>query len=474
MDRTAASPLKPNDADFTEQGLRRFKPYPEYKDSGVEWLGKIPAHWQGMPLKRWVAIKITDGPHETPEILPEGVPFVSAEAMQNGYINFDAKRGFISEQVHQQYCLKCHPRRDDLFLCKSGATTGKVVIIDTDEEFSVWSPLAQIRPNPHIILPRFLFYALQAEYVQDQVRRCWSAGTQPNIAMGAIEGLFVTAPPLEEQSKFINFIDARTTKLDALIAKKERLIELLQEKRIALISQAVTKGLDPNVPMKDSGIEWLGEIPSHWNLIPLKYCTVKKANAIKTGPFGSQLLSSEMTSGEIKVYNQRTVLDHDFISGDNYITQDKFKDLISFMVEPGDILLTTRGTIGRCAVVPKDSEKGILHPCLMRVQPDISIIVPEYLVLLIQDSILVQTQIKLASNATTIDVIYSETMKEIKIPLPPLKEQLVITAAIDRETSKVDAMIAKIREAIDRLKEYRAALISTAVTGKIDVREEIT
>src|SRR4030042_1761451 len=116
--------------------------------------------------------------------------------------------------------------------------------------------------------------------------------------------------------------------------------------------------------MKDSGVEWLGEIPAHWNLIPVKYCAAKKANAIKTGPFGSQLLSSEMMSGEVKVYNQRSVLDFDFISGDNYITQDKFKDLISFMVEPGDILLTTRGTIGRCAIVPKDAEKGIIHPCL--------------------------------------------------------------------------------------------------------------
>lgn len=454
--------------------LKGFKPYPEYKDSGVEWLGRIPAHWQGMSLKRWVAIKITDGPHETPELLSEGVPFVSAEAMQDGRINFDAKRGFISEPVHRQYCRKCHPRREDLFLCKSGATTGKVVIIDTDEEFSVWSPLAQIRPNHHIILPRFLFYALQAEYVQEQVRCCWSAGTQPNIAMGAIEGLFVTAPPLEVQRKCIDFLDRETAKIDELVAKKERLIELLQEKRTALISQVVTKGLDPNVAMKDSGVEWLGEIPAHWNLIPVKYCAAKKVNAIKTGPFGSQLLSSEMMSGEVKVYNQRSVLDYDFISGDNYITQDKFKDLISFMVEPGDILLTTRGTIGRCAIVPKDAEKGILHPCLMRVQPDISIIVPEYLVLLIQDSILVQTQIKLASNATTIDVIYSETMKEIRIPLPPLQEQLVITAAIDRETSKIDAMIAKIREGIDRLKEYRQALISAAVTGKIDVRGETT
>ena len=214
------------------------------KDSGVEWLEKIPAHWRGMPLKRWVAVKITDGPHETPEILPDGVPFISAEAVQDGRINFESKRGYISEELHRQYCRKCKPQRDDLFLCKSGATTGKLAIVDTDEEFSVWSPLAQIRANPKIAMARFLFHALQAEYIQDQIRRGWSAGTQPNIGMGIIEMIFVVAPPLEEQRVIVSVVDRETAKIDAMIAKVREGIEKLKEYRTALISAAVTGKID--------------------------------------------------------------------------------------------------------------------------------------------------------------------------------------------------------------------------------------
>ncbi len=229
---------------ITRAVTKGLDPAAPMKESGVEWLGEVPAHWRGMPLKRWVAIKITDGPHETPEILPDGVPFISAEAVQDGRINFELKRGYISEELHRQYCRKCRPKREDLFLCKSGATTGKLAIVDTDEEFSVWSPLAQIRANTQIAMPRFLFHALQAEYIQDQIRRGWSAGTQPNIGMGIIEMIFVVAPPLEEQRVIVSVIDRETAKIDTLIAKVREGIEKLKEYRTALISAAVTGKID--------------------------------------------------------------------------------------------------------------------------------------------------------------------------------------------------------------------------------------
>jgi type I restriction enzyme S subunit len=117
---------------------------------------------------------------------------------------------------------------------------------------------------------------------------------------------------------------------------------------------------------KDSGVAWLGEIPAHWRVVPIKRHLPPKASAIKTGPFGSQLLSSEMNDSDVKVYNQRTVLDSDFEQGENYISEEKFRELSAFQAFPGDFLITTRGTIGRCAIVPERSEKGILHPCLMR------------------------------------------------------------------------------------------------------------
>jgi type I restriction enzyme S subunit len=179
-----------------------------------------------------------------------------------------------------------------------------------------------------------------------------------------------------------------------------------------------------------------------------------------------------MMADEIKVYNQRNVIDRDLAQGDEYITLEKYKELLSFAVLPGDILVTTRGTIGRCTIVPEGAEQGILHPCLMRIQADPQRLLAEYLSLLIQDSSLVQTQLFEKSNATTIEVIYSGTMREVLIPLPSLSEQHAISAYLNQEMAKLDALIIKVQVAIERLQEYRTALISAAVTGKIDVREQ--
>jgi type I restriction enzyme S subunit len=223
---------------------RGLDPNVATKDSGAEWLTQIPAHWSGTALKRWVGGKVTDGPHETPEFIDDGIPFVSAEAVYDGRINFHSRRGHITPELHMQYIRKVHPQRDDIFLVKSGATTGKLAIVDVDFEFSVWSPLALIRANLDKISPRFLFLALHADYVQNQIQRTWSAGTQPNISMAAIERLYVVAPSLAEQHAITAYLDREMAKIDALIARVQGMIDRLQEYRTALISAAVTGKID--------------------------------------------------------------------------------------------------------------------------------------------------------------------------------------------------------------------------------------
>jgi len=224
--------------------------------------------------------------------------------------------------------------------------------------------------------------------------------------------------------------------------------------------------------MKDSGIDWLGKIPAHWDLLSLKRCVLPKAGSIKTGPFGSQLLAADMQGEDVKVYNQQTVIDRDFLKGDVFISHQKFQKLKAFEIFPGDVLVTTRGTIGRCAIVPLESDQAILHPCLMRIQLDPNQLIREFITLLIQESYLVKTQLALSSNATTIDVIYSDTMSRVLVPKPPLHEQHSIINWLDERTAEIDRLNIIISGAIDRLKEYRAARISAAVTGKIDVRRE--
>ena len=223
---------------------RGLDPDVPMKDSGVEWLGEIPEHWTGLPLKRWVATKITDGPHETPELLPNGIDFISAEAVSGGVIDFERRRGFISPELHAQYSRKCKPVRDDILICKSGATTGKLAKVDTAIDFSIWSPLALVRSDSSRISPRFLNTVLEADYVQNQIRRTWSAGTQPNISMGDIERLYVMAPNLGEQAEILAHIDEEIGGFGQLITKVREAIKRLRELRTALISAAVTGRID--------------------------------------------------------------------------------------------------------------------------------------------------------------------------------------------------------------------------------------
>ncbi len=245
-----------------------FPAYEKYEDSGVEWLGEVPAHWEVAAIKHIVSTPVTDGPHETPEFIDEGVPFVSAEAVSSGEIDFSKIRGFIAEADHDRYCQKYKPEVGDIYMVKSGASTGTTAIVEADREFSIWSPLAAIRCNDGSA-PRFVLNFLRSRNFQEGVTLNWSFGTQQNIGMNVIENLHITRPPIHEQTAIASFLDAETSKIDGLVAEQRRLIELLKEKRQAVISHAVTKGLNPNAPMKPSGIPWLGDVPEHWICVTL-------------------------------------------------------------------------------------------------------------------------------------------------------------------------------------------------------------
>jgi type I restriction enzyme S subunit len=251
-----------------------FSSYGNYKDTNVAELGEVPAHWNVVPLKHVVETPITDGPHETPEFIDDGIPFVSAEAVSSGEINFSKSR-FISHADHHKYSKKYKPRRDDIFMVKSGATTGVVALVSTDRDFNIWSPLAVVRCS-RLAFPRYVLQTMRSRNFQESVILNWSFGTQQNIGMSVIENLRIPLPPIPEQNQIARFLDHETARIDALIEEQQRLIELLKEKRQGVISLAVTKGLDPTVPMKDSGVEWLGEVPAHWVVGPLRwYATIQ-------------------------------------------------------------------------------------------------------------------------------------------------------------------------------------------------------
>jgi len=215
-------------------------PEVEMKDSGVEWIGEVPKHWKNLSLKRVVSTKITDGPHTTPDFLDEGVPFVSAEGVENGTINFQKIRGYISEEADKEYSKKCKPQYGDIFIVKSGSTTGKVGYVETYQNFNIWSPIALVRINENYGISRFIFYSLSSEYFQKQIQLSWSFGTQPNIGMGIIENLRVILPPSDEQKSIVQILEKRLVSIDKTLRKDKDRINLLLEYRQSLISEVVT------------------------------------------------------------------------------------------------------------------------------------------------------------------------------------------------------------------------------------------
>ena len=446
-----------------------FRKYGGYKESGIEWLGEIPYGWDLIPLKYVSRINT--------HTLPEGTdPDYEFDYVDIGSVSDGS--GITKTERMKYASAPSRARRlvqkGDVIISTVRTYLRAIAPITRDAEnlvvstgFCVVSPINELKSG-------YCLYLLQAPFFVETVVAQSVGVSYPATNASDIANIRIPIPNVEEQKQIVAFLDTETTNIDTLIDKQEQLITLLQEKRQVVISHAVTRGLNPNVKMKDSGIEWLGAVPEHWEVKKLKHILLRKKDSIKVGPFGSQLTTRDMEGVDIKVINQRNVIDNNFDFGDNFINHEKYIELRAFTIFPGDILITTRGTIGRTAIFPNNNGTSILHPCLMRLQVDEKYWLKELIALIIQGSGYFLEQLKFLSNATTIDVIYSENLKNVTIALPPThEEQKRIIAFLDKETAKIDTLIEKCETAIELLKERRTALISVAVTGKIDVRNAV-
>lgn len=222
------------------KGLDKSAPM---KDSGVEWIGEIPEDWSIQKILYQLKMPITDGPHTTPELFSEGVAFVSAEAVScgNGRIDFNHIRGYISEEFYRECCLKYIPEMDDVYMIKSGATTGRVSIVTTLEpKFTIWSPLAVMRCDKSKMIPKYLYYAVQSIQFQGQVALGWSFGTQQNLGMRTLEQLKILVPNIEIQQQVADYLDKNCADIEKLIEIKQKKIDMLNEYKKSLIYEYVT------------------------------------------------------------------------------------------------------------------------------------------------------------------------------------------------------------------------------------------
>ena len=443
--------------------MKAYPSYKEYKPSNVDWLGEIPEHWEVKKLKDIVSIPITDGPHETPELVSEGVPFISAEAISSGKIDFEKRRGDISGEDDLRFSLKYSPKKFDIYIVKSGATTGVSAIVETETHFNIWSPLAVVRcASSHH--PYFILNYIRSKQFQTAITLYWSFGTQQNIGMNILSDLHIVSPPFSEQKKIADFLDRETAKIDSLIKKRNDLIKLLQEKRSAVISHAVTKGIDPTVRLKPSNVDWLGEIPEHWEVKKLKYTA-----SIKTGfAFNSEDYDDE----GVPLIRISDIAQDGTISLNNtkYLPQTFAKKYSEFYVNKNDILMAMTGaTIGKAGRYTQDNT-ALLNQRVCKFMP--KKLNNDFLWFLLKSNQYCE-YIKITSLGGAQANISDNLLLDFLATIPPFSEQQEIVDFLDRETAKIDSLIEKEKQIIEKMKEYRTALISAAVTGKIDVRGEV-
>ena len=434
--------------------------YPEYKDSGVEWLGTVPAHWDAWKIRHAFG-KVGSGttpPSDASEWYLGGtIPWVTTGELRETVVKETAK--YITQAAVEKFsALRLHPK-GSLAIAMYGATIGRLGILGVD---ATTNQACCVLSSPQELTVRFVFYWLLG-FKQQIIDLYASGGGQPNISQETISSLRIPAPNMEEQAAIATFLDHETGKIDALIAEQEKLIALLAEKRQATISHAVTKGLNPDVPMKDSGVAWLGEVPAHWAVKKMKWVA-----EMESGHTPDKKVPAYWDEGDIpwvSLNDTGFLKDNDYISETAYnVTQQGIENSSARLLPPRVVVFSRDATIGRCAITTRPmavSQHFIAWVCG-------DSIVPEYLLLRLRS--MTQELDRLTSGAT-LKTIGMPDVRTLVTPVPPLEEQRAIIDFISSASEKLDALSAEAQCAAELLKERRVALISAAVTGKIDVRK---
>jgi type I restriction enzyme, S subunit len=441
-----------------------YSTYPEYRDSGFKWIGNIPESWEVRRLKNVLDSPVTDGPHSTPNFLHEGIPFLSVDGIQDGELQFESCR-FVSVEDHQQFAKKAAPRKGDVLLGKA-ASTGKIAQVKVDFEFNIWSPLALLRPNQAEIIPTYLEYALKSPAVQAQIDVLCTHNTQSNISMDDIPKLVLPLPSNVEQQQIAEFLDWKTGQIDALIVKKKELMEKLKEKRLAVITQAVTKGLESDAQMRDSAIPCLGSVPSHWVVTRLRY----NAGLVTSGSRGWAQHFADSGALFLRITNLNRESIELLMDDIQRVEPPEGAEGARTFTKAGDLLISITADLGSVAVIPSDMESAYVSQHLSLVRLDTMNIDPHWIAYSVF-SHAGKFQLQTAGYGGTKVQLSLSDIKEIVFCHPPaLKEQQRILEFIRLETARSEELISLTSQAIARLTEYRTALITAATTGKIDVR----
>lgn len=437
-----------------------FKEYPSYKDSGVEWIGNIPKHWEIVRTKEIFH-------HRKEDALPSDE---IVTAFRDGQVTLRKNRrtdGFTNSfKEHGYQHIEC----GDLVIHEMDAFAGAIGVSDSSGKSTpVYTVCYAKNDSVNHYFYSFLFREMsRIGFISSLAKGIRVRSTE--FRWSESRNVYLAYPPISEQNKIVSFLDSETSRIDNLIAKQEKLIEKLEEHRKSVISHAVTKGLDPNVPMKDSGVEWLGEVPEHWKILQTRHIF----NFGKGLTITKEDLSDEgipcINYGEIHskygfefnpLDNPLKCVSHDFIESNkncllnegDFIFADTSEDLegsgnFSYLNQKSRVFAGYHTIIAR----PKS---GLNH---------------RYLAYMF-DSQAYRGQVRTEMKGVKVYSVSQGVLKSRLAWLPPIEEQDQIVKLLDEKTSKIDTLIAKQRELIAKLKNYRTSIISHAVTGKIDVRD---
>lgn len=430
----------------------------------------LPEHWLEKRLgylAKQEPAAFVDGPFgsdlKSSDYIDYGVPLIQLNNIRDSR-HLMQNMKFVTEEKKQQLIRHLAIPGDIVIAKMADPVARSAVVSDVFPEYIIVADCVKLTPELNLVNLRYLVWAINSDFVKINAELVSTGTTRIRINLGELKKLKVPYPPMDEQQKIANFLDHETAKIDALIDKQQQLIALLKEKRQAVISHAVTKGLNPDAPMKDSGVEWLGEVPEHWDVSKFKFL----CDRIIAGPFGSSITKDMYVKQGFKVYGQEQVIPNSFEIGDYYINEKDYIDLARYVVNVGDILISCVGTFGKIAVFPEGAEPGIINPRLIKAEVN-SAHSPYYVRELLKSE-MVFKQFELLSRGGTMGVINIAILSEILAAVPPDVEQVEISQYINQQKEKFRTLIELANQAVLFLQERRVALISAAVTGKIDVR----
>lgn len=431
----------------------KLAPYPEYKESGVPWLGMIPAHWDSAKLGR-IGKTFKTGPfgsilHQS-DYVSNGIPIVNPAHMISGRIRPNPHRTITPDTFDRlrEYGLA----ENDIVFSRRGELGRCALVTSREDGYLLGTGSIRVRLREDVVNPEYLLTSYQARWVGDLLSSLSVGATMESLNTGILRQLPALIPPVEEQNQIARFLDWKTAQINKFIRNKRRLIELLKEQKQNVINQAVTRGLNPKVRLKPSGVEWIGDIPEHWEVRRLKFLCHNLNEQTSEKQPGETYIALE----HVESWTGRISLPDDEITFDSQVKR----------FQPGDVLF------------------GKLRPYLAKVtRPQTAgVCVGEFLVLRATGDVSADFLEQKLRSKRVIDLINSSTfgakmpradwtfIGNLKFAYPPADQQREILEHIQEKSAEIDQAISRAQREIELIREYRTRLISDVVTGQVDVR----